>query len=227
MISAGAGGSLTQFKSFAAPVLGAVLAAGRVFGEGLSPLYTPTRVSCHVTWAPRSPRGCFQLGSLTQQRCEKGNPDCILGDLWGEGALKGERGENGHGGCKWQHSRLLHFRALLLKMTEVLLVHLRQRVPYAWEPCSQDSCPVKRHSPHRSHCRALGLILLELGGESVLGQNSPLLRTLHPWEQRGNSARWLGPQYHFTTVRASWGPQRKPVLDSGLRSVGMTSMYPG
>lgn len=144
----------------------------------------------------------------------------------GEGDLKGERGENGHGGCRWQHGHLLHFRALFLKMTEILLVYPRQRVPHAWEPCSRDSCPVKRHSPHRYHRRALGLILLGLGGESVLGQNRPLLRTLHPWEQRGNSARWLGPQQHFTTVRASQGPQQKPMLDSGLGNVGMTSTYP-
>ena len=32
------------------------------------------------------------------------------------------------------------------RVTRVLLVHPRQRVPRAWGPCSRDSCPIKRHS---------------------------------------------------------------------------------
>lgn len=161
-----------------------MLAAGRVLGESLSHLYTPM-VSCHETWTPRSPLGCFQLGSLTQQRYEKGNPDCILGGLWGERALKGERGEDGHEGCMWHQGCLPHFGALLLKMTEVLLVHPRQRVPRAWEPFSQDSCK-EAQSP---------LLSLWSSGPHPVGPGWRISDWTKQasaqdfaWEQRGNSA---------------------------------------
>ena len=61
MICAGAGGSLTQFRSFAAPVLSAVLAVERVLGEGLSHLYTPTRVlPCYL--GPTESTGVLPAG---------------------------------------------------------------------------------------------------------------------------------------------------------------------